>query len=53
MSGEQHDPFGLTQSMTAMSHESHGLCFCGFGSHCEGPWQCDGDLCTQSDREAQ
>ena len=27
----------------AMSHESHGLCWCGIGSHCSGGWHCDGE----------
>jgi hypothetical protein len=29
------------EGMTAMSHESHGLCFCAVGNHCGGPDDCD------------
>lgn len=42
----------------AMSHESHGLCWCGIGSHCSGGWHCDGecidehpDICERCGRE--
>lgn len=30
-----------TGSFVAMTHESHGLCFCG-EVHCGGPYWCDG-----------
>ncbi len=29
--------------METMTHESHGLCFCGIGAHCSGGEFCDGE----------